>query len=894
MRTLREWLVRLVESLRPWRRANEREAELRTHFDLAVDDGRSRGLSPEAAARAATLRVGGISQAMDAVHDQRGLLWVGALVAELRYGWRQILRHKTASAVAVLSLGLAIGAAMAAFQLVDAVLLRPLPVSQPDRLFMGTLVASGANGDRDEFDYLEFREYSEAIGQLADSLLVGFASRAHATVDGASEPERVYRQYVSGNVFPSFDLVPAAGRLIGMGDDVTPGAHAVAVLSYDFWTRRFARDPTVVGKKLRIGQIQYQVIGVAPRGFTGTEPGRLTDVYTPSVMNTQALSSPGWSWFRLWLRPRDGTAPEQVRDILQARLTRRNTERVRTFPADTPRAEVESVLAERFELRSAAGGASGLQRTFRIPLLVLAGLVSLVLLIACGNVANILGTRALARDREMALRVSIGAGRGRLVQMLLAESFVLALFASIAGVLFAAWSAPFVVSLLAMPEEPVRLVLGSDLRSLLFGVLLTFFVTSVLGVAPVLRASSVRPVLALKGTGEAGSHRRFTQILVSIQMAFSVFVLFVAVLFAATFTRLATRPTGYSDENVVLLDTQTRGGAGTTTGWAEVLMNLRGLPGVESAAAAGWVPLTDSRWRGGVRATPAGQHVDTHFLQVSPGFFGTSRIGLVDGREFDGQDAPPSSDVNGRRGAVIVNEAFARAVFSGANPVGRQIYMRQDNGADATLDIVGLVRDTVYFRLRDRMPPTAYLPMGKRDEGTILVRTSRDGLGLVPSLRQRVTETNPNFQVAQAMPQRALVTRQIIRERLLATLSAFFAVIGLLVAVVGLYGVLNAAVQQRQREIGIRLALGAGIAHVVGRVTLVMVVLVALGATVGMAGGVVFGRLITSLLFGVTSTDVLALATPVIVLGVATFVAALPPALRAVRLDPVRVLRGDT
>jgi predicted permease len=896
MRSLREWFIRLSESLRPWRRTREREDELRAHLDLAVEAGRASGLSPEAAARAARLRVGGLSQAMDAVHDQRGLPWVDALAADLRYGWRQVLHHRTASATAVLSLGLAVGAAMAAFELVDAVLLRPLPVAEPHRLFMAALVGSGTNSDdhyRDDLDYPEFRDYAEASRTVADSLLIGFSSRVQVTFDGAAGPERLYRQYVSGNLFPTFGLAPAAGRLIAPTDDVTPGAHAVAVLGYDLWTRRFANDPAVVGRHLRIGSISYQVIGVAPRGFTGTEPGRLTDLYTPSTMNVQALSSPGWSWFRLWVRPKNGATPEQVRDVIQAQLTRRNAERAKPLPADTPRANVEALLAERVTLLPAGGGTSGLQRTFRTPLLILVALVSLVLLIACGNVANILATRALARSREMALRISIGAGRARLVQMLLVESFVVAVLASVAGVLFAWWSAPFVVSLLAVPEDPVRLVLGGDIRTVGFGLLLTVVVTLVLGVAPVLRASVIRPVLALKGTGEGGSHRRLTGTVVTLQMAFSVFVLSVAVLFGATFTRLVNRPTGYSDENVVLLDAQVRAKTGTAADWARVLDDLRAVPGVASAAAAGWVPLSDSRWRGSVRTDPGGQNVETHFLQVSPGYFDTEGIGLVDGREFERGDVPPSDQVNGPQGSLIVNEALAKAAFGGANPVGRQLFMRQDNNVDAALTVVGLVRDTVYYRLRDRMPPTAYLPMGGRSEGTFLVRAKRDALAVVPLLRQRVTQADPDFQVGQAMPQRALVTRQVIRERLLATLSAFFAGVGLLVAVVGLYGVLNAAVQQRQREIGIRLALGARAAHVIANVTLVMIALVACGAALGMAGGVAFGRLVASLLFEVTSTDVVALATPLAVLGVATMVAALPPVVRALRLDPVRVVRGE-
>jgi predicted permease len=478
---------------------------------------------------------------MQAVHDQRAFPWVDALIGDVRYGWRQILRYRTGSAAAILSLGIAIGAAMAAFQLVDAVLLRSLPVADPARLFMAALGGSNANGDeryRDDFDYPEFREYSEASRDVADVLLVGMSGRTQVIFEGATEPERLYRQFVSGNVFPILGLLPATGRLLGVADDVTPGAHPVAVLSYDFWTRRFANDPAVVGRRFRNGASTFQIVGVAPKGFTGTEPGTLTDLFVPSTMNVQALNSSGWSWFRIWVRPKAGVTPEAVRQALQARLTARNAEHARTLPADAAGASRDALLSERLNLIPAGGGTSGLQRTFRGPLFVLAALVTLVLLIACGNVANILATRTLARSRELALRVSIGAGRARLAQMLLVESLVLASLAGAVGLVFAAWSAPFVVSLLAVPEDPVRVVLGADLRTAVFGLALIVSVTCALGLAPVLRASAMRPASALKGTGEAGSHRRLTRSLVTMQVAFSVFVLFVAVLFSTTFARL--------------------------------------------------------------------------------------------------------------------------------------------------------------------------------------------------------------------------------------------------------------------------------------------------------------------------------------------------------------------
>ena len=896
MRTIREWRHRLWDTIRPDRGRRDREEELRLHIELAAEDARRRGLPADAARRSASLRWGGVSQAMDALHDQRGLPWLDALRSDAVYAWRQLLRYRTASAAAILSLGLAAGATTAAFRLLDAVLLRPLPVADPDRLFMLTLNtfdASGRAGYRDDLDYREFREYSAVVREVSDSLLIGMSAPMQLSFGSPNETERIYRQYVSGNVFPTFRLTPALGRLLSPGDDAQPGAHAVAVLSYDYWTRRFARDPGTVGRAFVSGGRRYEVIGVSPEGFTGTEPGRATDLFIPSMMNQAALTSPGWSWFRLWLRPKDGVAAQQVRQMIQAALTRDHIERAKTFPADMPRDEVNAFLNERVDLVPAGGGTSGLQRTLRQPLWVLTGLGALVLLIACASVTNLLAARASARAREFALRVSIGSGRGRLIQLVLVESTFVAALASIAGMAFAVWATPFVVSLFAPADDQVRLVLDPDRRTIAFSVALTFIVAGLLGMAPAWRASRIETLGTLRRDDDRVAPRRLTGTLVASQMAFSVFILFVATLFAATFTHLTNRPTGFSDQNVVVLQTLVRAGAGTPAAWADVAASLRGLPGVEAATVAGWAPLSDNGWRCAVRL--ADRRVESSCLDVSSGFFETLRVGQVSGRDFRAGDVAPGVDAAGglRPGVGIVNEAFTRAYYDGRDPVGLTVTMRSTRDLDVPMTIVGVVKDTMYRNVRDPIRPIVYVPITDRNNGALIVRTAADPLALAAALGSRVRQANEAFRVGNLHLQHALFRRQVVRERLLATLSTFFAGVGLLVAALGLYGVLRSAVDQRRREIGIRLALGAPTWHIVRRVTLMMLSLAAVGAAIGVTGGVAFGRVVDRLLFGVTSTDGIAIATPIAILAAAAVLAALPPVLRATRIDPVRILRCD-
>jgi predicted permease len=697
-------------------------------------------------------------------------------------------------------------------------------------------------------------------------------------------------------MFPTFGLQPALGRLFGPHDDMTPGAHPVAVLGYEYWSRRFARDTAVIGRTFVAGKQRYEIVGVAPRGFTGTEPGRLTDVYLPSTMNTAALEAHGWSWFRMWVRPKPGVVPDQIRQTLQNVLSEDRRVRIRSLPADTPQSQIDAYLSDRILLLPAGAGASGMQKTFRRPLFILAGLVALVLLIACTNVANLLIAQAMGRAREMALRISIGAGRRRLVQLVLVESALLAVLASAVGVLFAAWSAPFVVSLLAGPEDPVRLALDADWRAAAFGVVLAAVVTCLFGLAPAIRASSIRPVGALKGGVHQPAHRRLTNALIAAQMAFCVFVLFVALLFVGTFQRLANQPLGFSQDDVLVMQTETRGAPQPAEIWMQAADRLRGTRGVESVALSGWPLVSENRWAAAVLVP--GRPVEPrapNFLNVSPGFFETLRIPMLDGRDFRAGDRAPKLDAEARPvpGVGIVNETFARIYFEGRSPVGREVGMRQRDNIWAPMQIVALVGDAAYSNVRDPMRPVVYVPIENRGDAAITVRTAGDPVALAPALLASLASVRPEFNVRIMVPQSAFARRQMIRERLMATLSSFFAAVALLLAGVGLYGVLNYAVIQRRREIGIRMALGARAAHVVRRVTALLLAMVAGGCGAGLAAGVAFGRLVEPLLFNTNPTSAASVATPIAILLATAALAAIPPAARAVRIDPVQTLRAE-
>lgn len=882
------WITRFANLFHRDRLDRDLADELASHIEEAVESGRSvdearRALGPGLHYR-------------EASRDLKLLPWLDALVSDIVFGFRQLNKRRTASGAAILSLALAIGATTAAFRLVDALLLRPLPVADPAHLYnlVTTYIDEDGRRDyRDDADYPAFRTYRDALAGKAALILASAATQQDAIIGAGDEIERPFREFVSGNFFGELAVQPALGRLLTPNDDVTPGGHPVAVIGYDYWTRRFGRDPNVLGSTFRLGSARYTIVGVAPRDFTSTEPGVVTDIYLPAAMNVAALESRGWSWFRILVRPRPGVSLEQIRQPVQAILSHDLAERLKSWAPHSPRKAVDNFLGQSVVLLPAAGGASDLQKNYRRPLTILAILVLLVLLIACANVGNLLSAQAATRAREMALRVSIGAGRARLLQLVLIESLLLAVLASLAGALFSSWSAPWVVSMLAPPERPVRLVLDADWRVLAFGIALTVAVALFFGLVPALRASSVHPISALRGGHDPHASGGIMRPLVAAQVAFCVLVLFVAGLFTVTFNRLSSRPLGYSAQHVLAIEVARP----STTQPSDIAQQVAGrFPRVESAAFAEWTLMSGNGRTMSVHAPGVEmQDQSAYRMDVGPGFFETMRIAMLGGREFRPGDVPPATRTNAPPvpGIGIVNESFARVYFHGANPVGRVVTLSANRDAPAPVQIVGYVRDAVYRSVRETVRPTIYVPLAPRNNGTLLLRTSGDPLELASLLRRELPRVTAGYRVRNILPQTSFVQRQLVRERLLARLSQFFAIVALVLAAIGLYGVLNYGVVQRLREIGIRLALGARPSHVVRHVSFGMLSLVLLGLTVGLAGGLACSRLVQSLLFDVKPTETGMIAVPVLILLAAAVVAAIPPAVRAARLDPSQILRSE-
>lgn len=871
------WWTRFHNVLCRRRLNREIDEELDSHMAEALEQGRD----PEEARRAfgSRLRIGEQS------YDLRVLPWLDSLRADTIFGWRQLRKHKIASVAAILSLGLAIGASLSAFRLIDALLLRPMPVVEPERLYAMFTEGYDPGGHfrlGESNEYPQFQSMRAAVKDDAELIAASFGERIELTYGSDQEIEKAHRQFVSGWMFDSLGLKPSLGRLFTESDDDKPFAHPYAVLSYDYWTRRFGRDRNVLGRTFRMGDTLYQIVGVAPRGFTGTEPGTMTDIFLPTMMYAGATHD-DWGWIRTFVYMRPGRSVSVVRDRLQAVFHAVQTERAKTF-VGWPEKRLEKFLSQTIRVLPASGGLSDTRLLYRQPLEVLAVLAGLVLLIGCANVANLLSAQGAARAREMALRVSIGAGRTRLTQLVLLESALLAIAASAVGALFAWWSAPSIVEHINPADDPARLALPADWRILGFGLVLTIGVTLLFGIYPAMRASATQPVSALKGGETSNDRRTLMQGLIAAQVAFCCVVVFLAGLLLKSFDRLSSQPLGFSSERLLALDVETKPSQSPIL-WNLVAEHLRQLPGVEQVAIAGWPLLSGIGANGFVSVNGAAANdVLAYFLDISPGWLETMKIPLLDGRDFRPIDA--------QSGVAIVNEAFAQEYFDGKNPVGKWF-----TRGTTRLQVVGLVRNARYRNMREPITPTAYVPFRSDHDqpvgsATLMVRTEgQNPLALAGLLRSEVPRARPEFRVSNIRTQREINRSQTIRERLLAALALFFAVVAVLLAGVGLYGVLDYSVLQRRREIGIRIAVGAPAARVASTVTSQLFSMVAVGAMCGVGLALSVAQYADRLLYQVKATDTGMLAETLLAILFIALIAALAPVTRAVRIEPMAVLK---
>ena len=868
--------------------------ELRFHIEERTRALVGEGMPPDAAAREATRRVGNRLHLREQSRDVKLMPWLDSLVRDLRLGLRRLRRDVVVNGAAIVSLGLALGACLAAFSLVDALMLRPLPIHQPEQLvYLAHTRPDGSVSDR--FNYPLFERLRDGSRDQVDLFAMSTQVIRPAVFDGADgRKEQVRTQYVSGSAFGVLGIAAAAGRVVGPDDDTQPGASPVAVLSHAYWMRRFGGNPSVIGRRFVLEDTPIQIVGVAEARFTGVEPGRPTDVWLPAMMYTaRAFGDPNFNWFRTFGRLKSATEREQTASVLQAEATGFRREYAERFGARQSPDAVARFINAPVEVRSATNGPSPLRDEFGRSLWMLTATAALILFIAGSNVANLFLARTASREREMSLRLSIGAGRGRLIQQALIESTLVAGLAAAVGSIVSRTTAAAVVQMLANGGDPVSLDLVIDARFVATAAALVLFTTLLFGLAPALRASSASPMTVLRaGDRRSGTRATAMRPFVGLQVAFCLIVLFVGGLLVTSAARLSGANPGFDASNVLLLALDPAAGADAEAQRAamfQVLDRIGNTPGVEAASLAE-NSLLGRTWTMEARV-PETAHdtLEVTLAPVSDRFFETMRIPLRAGRTFAAADM-----ALGQSTAIIVNETFARQYVRGGDVLGQGIdgpFGGQFGASRARRgEIVGVVGDTKYD-LREAAAPTIYLPL--RGRATIYARVATGTGGMDVRLRDVIHAASPLLRVTAITPLTSVVEETLLRERLLALLSGFFAGVGLLLAGVGLYGVFSYAVAERTREIGIRMALGARPLGVVRTVLAGTVPVAIAGAAGGVATGMYLSRFIESLLFEVTALDAWSVALPLGALAATAGLAVALPAWRAARVDPVIALRHE-
>ena len=824
--------------------------------------------------------------------------WEDEMFQDLRFGARLLFKHKGFTTVAVLSLALGIGANTAIFSLLDAILLKNLPIKQPEQLVVVAAAAPGQQGQI-PFSYPLFRELrdkaSDFSGMFAHDVLP-------MSMSGEGQTERVLGELVSGNFFSVLGAGPHLGRVFSEADDQTPGAHPVTVISYNFWQRRFSADPQIVGKTISLNGYPFSVIGVAAQDFQGVKVGVAPDLRIPIVMDGQVRSGPpalerrGNMWLDVMARIKTGVSIEQAQAATDTLFQVAREPDLRGITSDSP--DIRTFKSLRIRLDSGGTGASSLSRQLSQPLLILMSLVGVVLAVACLNVANLLMARAATRRKEIAVRLALGASRFRLVRQLLTEGILLSALSGALGLMFARWGTDVLLGFLPQGRVPTVLEVKPDLRMLGFTFCLTALTGVLFALAPALQATRSDLIPALKNEAVVvvrGSRPwELRRLLVILQVALSLVLLVGAGLFVRSLRNLKAVDNGYDTDQVVTLalDPSQSGYKldQLQSLFAQLTERVAALPGVKSATYARHMPMSGSHSRIGIEITGYQPRPDEQMAvllnQTDPRFFATFGTPLLMGRDFDRQDTPAAPRV------VIVNDSLARNFFGTQSPLGHRITL--ENYKD--LEIVGVVADAKYRSLKEPAPQTAYIPYsqyGGMGQRTLCIRAAGDENALIAAVRNEVKGLDPNLPIFNVKTLAEQINDLVSRERLVALLSSFFGLFALLLASLGLYGVMTYAVARRTREIGIRLALGARSMNVLWLVLREALLVLTIGIAIGLPAALGAARLTEGLLFGLTPTDPLTIALATMLMIAVAALAGYLPARRASRVDPMVALRYE-
>ena len=911
------WLTRRA------RKDAELQEELQFHLDEEADERQSDGLTTEDARRAARLDLGNPTL----VREDTRAAWTWRLleqfVQDLRYGARTLAENKTFSALAILSLALGIGANAAIFSFMDAILMRSLPVPDPQSLvtlawhtkqpeFHGTNRHDEDYTDPNGgyvggiFAYQAFELFQRDTSVFSTVFGYQGAGSLHFAVRG--EAEMVNAEYVSGSYFSGLGVAPAAGRLLGVDDD-RAGAPAVAVISYALSQSRFGGPTNASGQSVLLDNIPFTIVGVTPPEFFGVDPNALPAVYLPmhAVLTLQAgnkgdpptawFTDPNYDWVIPMARLRPDVSPARAQAIL-------GTAYAQWQAATDPKrkkADVPTLI-----VKPAAGGLDSLRRQYGKPLYVLLGLVGLILAIACANIANLLLARASARTREIAVRLSIGAGRRRVIQQLLTESLLLSAIGGALGVVFAIWGIHFLSVLLANGGQPFALAVTLNWHVLSAMAALSMLTGILFGLAPAVQGTRVDLTPALKpvrgrGTLAYGGRRvRVGRVLVVAQIVFTLLILVAAGLFLRTLSNLESIRLGFNTEHMLTFALNARQAGHVdpeiVTLYDRLLSEFTTLPGVQKATLSDR-PLLGSGTAGTGVTSPGVQPNSSRVLSIGADFFSTMQIQVLRGRPIEARDRPGAPYVG------VVNEEFARVFFGTADPIGRHVMLRR-SCPTCDIEIVGVVANTLYGSLKKTQfspagpPPILFLSFSQaiwRPAGpvTFELRTVGDPREPIAAVRDIVARADPRVPVTRVITQRALIDREINQQIAFARLCTAAALLALTMACVGLYGTTSYGVARRTSEIGVRMALGARRGAVVWMVLRDVLLLAAIGLAISVPAALAASKVVESFLFDMKRNDPLTLTAAVLTMMAATIVAGYLPARTASRIDPMLALRYE-